>query len=232
MRHAHPTVFFVIGLLFLLAVVAPPFGSVAEAATIVVDTLSDELNGNGNCSLREAITAANTNAPVDACPAGSGAAVDTITFSVSGTIVLGSVLPAITDAAGLTIDGGGTVTISGNGAVGVLVVNQCATLNLANITVANAARANAILNNGMLSLTSTTLASNVYTGSCCGGGIYTTGPLTVTDSAFSGNRPNAIYTAANLARGDYTTAPVNIAGRAPSPATGAASRPWGRRSTS
>ena len=44
----------------------------ALAGTITVNTLTDEFNNNGLCSLREAITAANTDTAVDACPAGSG----------------------------------------------------------------------------------------------------------------------------------------------------------------
>ena len=34
----------------------------AAAATITVSTLADELNADGDCSLREAVQAANTNA--------------------------------------------------------------------------------------------------------------------------------------------------------------------------
>ena len=41
------------------------------AANIVVNTTDDELNSDGDCSLREAIQAANTDQAVDACPAGS-----------------------------------------------------------------------------------------------------------------------------------------------------------------
>ena len=44
----------------------------AISATITVDTTDDELNADGDCSLREAIQAANTNTAVDACTAGSG----------------------------------------------------------------------------------------------------------------------------------------------------------------
>lgn len=50
-----------------------PFGLLvgsASAATIVVNTVSDELNSNGDCSLREAIQAANLNRAVGACAAG------------------------------------------------------------------------------------------------------------------------------------------------------------------
>ena len=40
------------------------------AAAITVNTTEDELNADGDCSLREAIEAANTDSTVDACPAG------------------------------------------------------------------------------------------------------------------------------------------------------------------
>ncbi len=41
--------------------------------TISVTTAVDELNVDGDCSLREALAAANLDTAVDACPAGSGA---------------------------------------------------------------------------------------------------------------------------------------------------------------
>jgi CSLREA domain-containing protein len=60
-------------------------GQTAEAAQITVNTTADELNANGNCSLREAIQAANTDAAVDACTAGGGS--DQITVP-AGTYLL------------------------------------------------------------------------------------------------------------------------------------------------
>jgi CSLREA domain-containing protein len=42
----------------------------ANAATIMVDTQVDDVATNANCTLREAIIAANTNAAVDQCTAG------------------------------------------------------------------------------------------------------------------------------------------------------------------
>ncbi|HTP07954.1 MAG TPA: CSLREA domain-containing protein, partial [Anaerolineae bacterium] len=57
----------------------------APTASIVVNTTADELTTDGNCSLREAIMAANTNAAVDACTAGSGA--DTIVLP-AGTYLI------------------------------------------------------------------------------------------------------------------------------------------------
>lgn len=58
---------------------------VAHAADIVVTTTSDEVNTDGDCSLREAILAANLDTPVDACPAGNGA--DTLSLP-AGTFTL------------------------------------------------------------------------------------------------------------------------------------------------
>ena len=58
----------------------------ADATTIVVDSTADDLNlgPNGNCTLREAVLAANTNAPVDACPAGQpGPVLDTIQLAAA-----------------------------------------------------------------------------------------------------------------------------------------------------
>src|SRR5208282_52213 len=81
---------------------------------IIVNTTADP-GSAGVCALRDAITAANTHVAVNGCAAGTGT--DTITFSVSGTITLGSALPAIANAStgSLTIDGSGQ-TIAGAGA--------------------------------------------------------------------------------------------------------------------
>ncbi|MFO1507512.1 MAG: choice-of-anchor Q domain-containing protein [Lysobacterales bacterium] len=74
----------------------------ATAAIITVNTLDDELNTDGDCSLREAAEAANTNTAVDACLAGS-AGLDTIALP-AGTIPL-SVTIDVTDA--VTVSGAG-----------------------------------------------------------------------------------------------------------------------------
>ena len=60
-------------------------GSSSWAAIITVNTTDDELNGDGDCSLREAIRAANLNAAIDGCTAGSGD--DTIIIP-DGTYIL------------------------------------------------------------------------------------------------------------------------------------------------
>lgn len=86
----------------------------ASAADLWVTDLVDNTNfSDGTCTLREAITAANTDAPFDACPAGSGA--DTIYFRVTGTLNLIGQLPEVT--ADLSINGPGVelLLIDANG---------------------------------------------------------------------------------------------------------------------
>jgi len=70
----------------------------ASAATITPDTFADDVTDNGNCSLREAIVAANTdvNFHEDACTAGDAGA-DTINLA-AGTYTL-DVVGATEDAA-------------------------------------------------------------------------------------------------------------------------------------
>jgi CSLREA domain-containing protein len=83
------------------------------STTITVTTTADELNQNGNCSLREAIQAANTDAAVDACPAGSGT--DTIILP-SG--IYTSTIPGYYESANQTgsLDVNSSLNIQGDGA--------------------------------------------------------------------------------------------------------------------
>jgi CSLREA domain-containing protein len=153
-----------------------------EFQGIVVNTVSDSSpSGDGLCSLREAIN--NSNSPgVDTtggdCGVGSGA--DVIHFTVSGTITLGSTLPAITNTT--TIDGTGqTIAVDGAGSHQVLFVNSGAALNLANLTIAHGSspsNGGGINNSGALTVTNSTISSNTAI-NADGGGISSTGTLTV-----------------------------------------------------
>ena len=91
----------VLGLLAIVACLALPPRPV-DAATIAVTTTIDELNTDGDCSLREAVRAANTNVAVDACPAGQNDQTDTITVP-AGTYTL-TVAGNDNDAAGGDLD--------------------------------------------------------------------------------------------------------------------------------
>src|SRR5258706_11118120 len=91
----------------------------AHASTITVNSIADTAANDGQCTLREAITAANTNTASGGasgeCAAGEASpAVDTIAFAIPGagvhTITPTSTLPSITEA--VLIDG---YTQPGNG---------------------------------------------------------------------------------------------------------------------
>jgi CSLREA domain-containing protein len=90
-----------------------------KAATITVNTTTDGFNDDENCSLREAIQAANTNAAVDACPAGSSSGTDTITFAAATDgipIVLAGLAAENANVSGdLDVLDGGDLVIQGNG---------------------------------------------------------------------------------------------------------------------
>ncbi len=159
------------------------------AAGYVVNALEDNTTNDTFCTLREAILAAN-NTPANVnCGAGS-ASNDTITFSVSGTITLGAPLPAIVAGQGaLTINGGGNITISGNNAVQVMIVDNGANLTLRNLTIAKANVASSgggVASSGTLTVNNVTFSDN---SASSGGGIanFLGGTLMVTDSVFFGN---------------------------------------------
>src|SRR5215471_327447 len=127
----------VAGILLLASLGLLPAQPVRAASILVNSLLDTTVAGDHNCTLREAVTNANTNSETTMgdCAAGSGA--DTITFSVSGTIPLSARLPLITDiVAGLTVDGTGqSVTISGQNAVEPLLVISGARLTLRTVTL-------------------------------------------------------------------------------------------------
>jgi CSLREA domain-containing protein len=114
------------GCLAVLSLLAMPVG----AATIVVNSAAD--SGAGNCTLREAIQAANSNAVVDSCVAGSGAS-DTINFAITPldgsvkTIAPATPLPDITAPVlieGYSQNGATANTLpSGSNAVPKIVLN-------------------------------------------------------------------------------------------------------------
>lgn len=73
--------------LFAAAALVVASGSSLAATTYSIVTVADDFTGNGNCTLREALSAAVNNTVVDACPAGSTSGVDTIALG-AGTYLL------------------------------------------------------------------------------------------------------------------------------------------------
>jgi len=98
----------------VLLVVTAFTTTVAVAASVTVTTLVDEEVDNAVCSLREAITAANDDAPTNGCVAGS--ADDLIDFAVVGAINLTSDLTPITDGLEIAGPGADDLTIDGQDA--------------------------------------------------------------------------------------------------------------------
>ena len=100
---------------------------------IVVDSLLDTVADDGLCTLREAITAANSDTAANGCIGGSGA--DTINFAVSGTIVLDTRLPIITSD--IEIDGASAdIMLDGRGGSGTAILRiNSGTVGLSNLVV-------------------------------------------------------------------------------------------------
>lgn len=184
--------------IYLLAALA---AMPAYAATITVNTTAQEVTPfttDGDCSLGEAIRAANTDSTVDGCAAGSGADVINLpsgaTFTVSFTDSDpngngNNAFPLISSA--ITLNGqGSTLEFSLNiDTMRAFEVDPIGVLNLQNLTIAGFASAGnggAIYNAGTLTLTDSTLDNNIAT--LDGGAIYNEdGSVTLTNSTLSGN---------------------------------------------
>lgn len=182
------------------------------ASTIVVNSTADvQNNSDGLCTLREAITAANTDtasgATAGECVAGSGS--DTIDLTgVLGTITLTSALPFINSD--ITINGPGanqlTVarsTAGGTPRFGIFAVSsQPLTVNISGLSITNGHTLDGAngadgggISNGLgatLNLTNMVIHGNT-TGSGdpgsggSGGGVFNFGIMTITSSTISGN---------------------------------------------
>ncbi len=164
-------------ILFALVFAFSLAGIPTHAASALTYTVTN-LNNSGAGSLRQAILDANVHA-------GS----DTITFSVSGFITLGSSLPNITDH--LTIDGSGqSITISGNNLYMVMYLDNGKTLTLNKVTIDrgnSATSGGAIFNyQGTLIVSDSVFSNNHATN--YGGAIYVSnGSLNITNTKFHSN---------------------------------------------
>lgn len=188
------------------AIAVPPVA--LGASTIRVNTLSDTASGSdGHCSLREALTSADTNAAsggaAGECPAGTAGNTDVILFTVPGSITLSSPLPESNE--GFTLDGGGTVTVSGNAKQwrGLIVNGGTVTIRRLTITQCAANYGGAILNYATLVFEDSTISSCDAT--IEGGAIDNQhGSVTIRRSTFTGNAGGSGGALANTADGTIT----------------------------
>jgi len=109
--------------LLFCGLIALALGASANAAVIVVDTLADELNIDGDCSLREAVQASNTNTVVDQCGVGQILGTEEIFIDLNGTIDLVSTLVINQQ---VTIHGRSrnSTTLSGQGSTSLIRVQM------------------------------------------------------------------------------------------------------------
>ena len=109
--------------IYLIIVLTYLINTALSAAIITVNTLDNESNSDGDCSLREAILSANQNTSFDDCAAGSSVGTDSIFVAVSGTIAVTSALQ-ITERVVIFGPARDGLTISGQNASGIFVVNM------------------------------------------------------------------------------------------------------------
>jgi CSLREA domain-containing protein len=177
---------------------------VARAATITVNTTDDELNNDGDCSLREAIQAANTDTAVSGCAAGSGADTITLPAGFYTLTIAGAGENAnatgdldITDDLTINGDGEGTTIIqagtnSTNGIDRVLYVYAGAIVEINDVRIRYGSLADiqcggGIRNDGTLTLNNTRVSSNTAPAAAGGGGICNVGTLTLNNSTVGYN---------------------------------------------
>ncbi len=176
------------GIALLLAVNGAPAGAASPTATINVDGVT--------CTLADAITAANTNAAVGGCTAGSGAD----TLNLTANIGLTAALPAITTP--ITIEGNGN-TISrqtGSPDFRILTVTSGGNLTLNSATVSGGTAPGGFptgygggiyARSATLTVNDSTLSNNLAVG--WGGGIFAWSvALTVNNSTISSNSTNFV----------------------------------------
>ena len=168
-------------------------GNPARAQNITVNTTADNTDEDDLCSLREAVSTANTDTPINPGVAGNdcetGSGTDTISVP-AGTYPIGAQLGI---SSNLTIDGAGSAaTILDGGGAGRVFNVTSGTVGISDLTVTNGlvfggvdGAGGGILNSGNLTITNSTISSNDATG--VGGGIVNNANLTLTNSTVSGN---------------------------------------------
>ena len=213
------------GLLATLALALLP--AAAPAATLTVNTDADTVANDGTCSLREAITAANANAPSGAasgeCAAGEAAPdvvairADEYVLSRAGANNDNNNTGDLDVTSDLTLAGEGaaTTTIDADELDRVLHIVS-GTVTVRGLTITGGLARNGTNGLGQISLVPGGNATG-GTGSIgqSGGGIYNTGTLTVEDSRIVGNQAGNGGLGGSAGGGD-----ANAAGGAGGDATG------------
>lgn len=202
-------------LLLLTGTVQPAF-----AASFVVTKTADTNDGScdvADCSLREAITAANAAATGDVITFAAGA---------NGTITLSSALPVLANNGTLTITGNGAAntSVSGNNAVRVFEVAPGATVTISGVTItqgtAEGSGGGIYNDQGTLTVISSRISGNAATGNGQGGGgifnFTAAANLTVINSLLTGNTSGSRGGGISNSGGTLTVSSTTISGNSAS----------------
>lgn len=154
-------------------------------STLLVTTLEDEIDNDGDCSLREAVEAANINLPVDACGSGD-VLTDTIVFDVNGIITVTSQLTVL-DGGPLVVDGGDAIAITVSDAEIIWYAVSGSDITLQSLTMRDVLGTALGNLSGHVILTDTIFENNTYL-NYGNGGIYNDGIMVINNSKFSGNK--------------------------------------------
>lgn len=153
------------------------FSGTSHAVTITVNSVDDEDNVDGDCSLREALAAANSNVPVDACVQGSPTEMDIIILP-SGTYILSGQL-VVSESVRFEGDGPESTIIDADNGSRVFHLSGAQEVEFADLTMTGGNSGNdvggGIYNDGCtLTLTNCVLTGNAASGSSLGygGGMY------------------------------------------------------------
>jgi CSLREA domain-containing protein len=189
-----PTLLTALGFTAALVVAGP--APQVLAATIAVNTTADEVNSDGDCSLREAIITANSVAPSDACTAGGGA--DTIAVP-AGTYTL-TIPEDVTpdDAEDGDLDVASEITLD---PTGVVIIDGGDVQRVFDVLVGPG-----------VALTASDLTIRNGSDSGDGGGIDSKAGLTLTGVTLSGNESESGGGGLNVDSGTATLANVTISG--------------------
>jgi len=208
-------------IIILLALMVGNFQIAASAttATILVTTTQDVIADDGQCSLREAVIAANTDSAFSDCASGSG--MDVINFDSSiplpATFTLTLTGANEDDALTGDLDIHQTLTINGSGSADIILdgdltdrifeIHPAAGTNqnpvtLNNLTIRNGDPGSGAHGGGILvdatarlTVNNSLVTSNTAT-TCpefCGGGIKLFGVLTINNSTVSNNQGGGVH---------------------------------------
>jgi CSLREA domain-containing protein len=208
------------------AIVLGALPGVASGATIAPTTFADDDTNNGNCTLREAIISANSDAADDACTAGTGAdeiplqpGTYELSVPVAGEDAAATGDLDITDPDGLAITGAAAgSTVDANGIDRVFNTLAVATATFDRLTITGGSvsgdmgGAIDVAGGSTTNIVDTTLTGNTATGE--GGAIEVHNPgttLNLTDSTVSENSSTgAIAGDGGGLEYDTSTSTVNV----------------------